>query len=393
MRRSKSLIKRTLKIEIIPNPIKGSGAAFLWGPRQVGKTTFLHEHFKEACFYDLLDTNLCAELSIKPYIFREEVLARKPKLVIVDEIQKIPELLEEIHWLLENTSVQFVLCGSSARKIKRKARNLLGGRAIEVSLFPLTSKEIVEIDLLKILNYGSIPVHYLATKPTKLIKAYVNNYIKEEIIDESLTRNIPAFSKFLKIVGLTHGQQLNYTNIARESGVASNTVRNYYQILKDTLLGFELEPWRKSKKRRMVESSKFYLFDIGIANFLHPEIKQVVAGTDTFGRAFEHFLINEVRTYLFYSEIDEALTYWRTSSGFEVDLIIGNMELAIEIKASMEIRNVDLKGLRALKEEQKVKRAILVTFSSKNRKTSDGIEILPWKDFCSQLWQDQLIQK
>ena len=383
--------KRELEIVTTPNPIKGSSAAFLWGPRQTGKTTLLHQQFPKAVFYDLLDTSLSVYLKLKPNIIRQEILASKPEVVIIDEIQKVPELLEEVHWLLENTSTKFILCGSSARKLRREARNLLGGRALEFYLFPLISKEIDKLDLNKALNHGFIPVHYLVEKPSQMLKAYVNNYLKEEIIDESLTRNIPAFSRFLNIVGLTHGEQINYTNISRECGVSASTVRNYYQILKDTLLGFELEPWRKQKKRRLVECSKFYLFDIGIANSLHPELEAVSAGSSAFGKAFEHFLINEIRAYLSYKQLDYPLSYWRTSSGLEVDLIIGNMKLAVEFKATKEVFNAEIKGMKALKGEFNVERAIIVSRDTRDRKTKEGIELMCWEKFCDMLWAGKLL--
>ena len=379
-------LKRELSLSLVKNPVHGSAAAFLWGPRQIGKTTLLRQQFPAARFYDLLDTALCAELTVRPRLLREQILAEKPHLVVVDEVQKVPDILEEVHWLLENTRTQFVLCGSSARKLKRKSRNLLGGRAVDFQLFPLTSAEVPDMDLVRVLNHGGLPPHYFVDRPAPLIKAYINNYLKEEIVDESLTRNVPAFARFLHVVGLTHGQQINYANIARESGVASNTVRNYFQILKDTLIGFELEPWRRAASRRLVETAKFFLFDIGVANQLHPEGSVVVEASDRFGRAFEHFLLNEVRAYLSYRQIDLPLSYWRTSSGFEVDLIAGSMELALEFKAKKQLVAVDLKGLRALKEERRVRKALVVTREEQRRTTDDGVELVPWREFCSALW-------
>jgi len=335
----------------------------------------------------MLDTSLSAEFSVRPSLLRERALALNPELVVVDEVQKVPVILEEVHWLLENTGVKFILCGSSARKLRRTARNLLGGRAVEYHLFPLTSAELHDPDLEKILNHGLLPVHYLVKNPEPLLKSYLNTYIKEEIIDESLTRNIPSFSRFMQVVGLTHGRQLNYANVARESGVSASTVRNYYQILKDTLLGFELEPWRRKKKRRLVETAKFFLFDPGVANFLNPELGAVTQGSDSYGRAFEHFLINEIRAYSSYRGIDVPLRYWRTSSGFEVDLIIGDMDVCLEFKSGKKIHNTDLRGLRALKEEHNTGRTVIICRSSEPRRTEDGIEIMHWSRFCSLLWK------
>jgi predicted AAA+ superfamily ATPase len=383
--------KRQLELRWAPNPVTGSAAAFLWGARQTGKTTYLHDRYPGARFYDLLDTALSAQLSVAPRVFREEVLAERPELVVIDEVQHVPPLLEEVHWLLENTAIHFILCGSSARKLRRRSRNLLGGRAVDFHLMPLTSREIGDLDLARLLTRGAIPVHYLSDDPMPLLKAYVNNYIKAEIIDESATRNIPAFSRFLEMLGLCHGQQTNYANFARETGVSANTVRNYFQILEDTLLGFTLEPWRRRKKRRLVETAKFYLFDVGVANQLHPETPVVTPGSDRFGRAFEHFILNEVRAYLEYERLGTPITYWRTSSGFEVDLIVGNMDLAIECKSTREVRSGDLRGLRALIEENAPRRATIVSLVPKRRTTSDGIEILPWRDFYESLWDGKLV--
>ncbi len=386
-----SAFERALEIQFTLNPMTGSGAVFLWGPRQTGKTTLLKRRFPEAKYYDFLDTSLSARLSVQPGLLRQEVLAALPELVIVDEVQKVPAILEEVHWLLENTPTRFILCGSSARKLRRGASNLLGGRAVEFHLHPLTWFEIPDLDLDKFLNHGGVPVHYLLEKPEPLLQSYVSTYIKEEVIDESLTRNIPSFARFLHVVGLTHGRQLNFANVARESGVSASTVRNYYQILKDTLLGFELLPWRKKAKRRLVETAKFYLFDTGVANQLNLEVQRVQPGSDSYGRAFELFLINEVRAFLAYRQIGRPLSYWRTSSGFEVDLIIGDMELALEFKSSQEVRAADLKGLRALAEEHNIKRRIVVSRDMVRRKMQDGIELMPWSEFCSLLWQGELI--
>jgi len=384
-------LDRELKLRWTPNPVTGSAAAFLWGPRQTGKTTLLHQQFPVARFYDLLDSALAAELSVQPRLLREHTLAQRPEIVIIDEIQKVPELLDEVHWLLENTSTRFVLCGSSARKLRRKGRNLLGGRAAEFHLLPLTSQEIPSLDLHRLLNHGALPSHYLGEDPAPLLRAYVNAYIKEEIIDEAATRNVPAFARFLQLVGLTHGRQLNYANIAREANVSAATVRSYFQILEDTLLGFTLEPWRKAKKRRLVETAKFYLFDIGVANHLDPEAAVVSEGSDLFGRAFEHFLLNEVRAFLAYRAKERRLTFWRTSSGHEVDLIVGDLALALEFKSAKRVRHEDLRGMRALLDEHRPGRAIVVSREERPRTTEDHIEILPWREFCRRLWGGALI--
>ena len=375
-----SPIQRSLKVDLGEH-----NAAFLWGPRKVGKTTLLHQQFPRAKFYDLLDSALRTALLVRPSLLREEVLAGAFEVVVIDEIQKVLELLDEVHWCLENSTTRFVLCGSSARKVKRGAANLLGGRAWRFELFPLTSPELRKPSLERIVNHGLVPAHYLEEKPERSLRSYVVDYLEQEIQFEALTRNLAGFSRFLEAVALTHGQLINYSNIARDCGVSAKTVREYFQILEDTLLGHSLEPWRKSRKRRLIETAKFFLFDVGIVRALSG-MRRIQAGSDEFGRAFEHFLIEEIRAYQFYRERFLPLTYWRTSTGLEVDLIIGELDAAIEFKARGQIDERDTKGLRALLEDQKVKNAIIVSLDKAKRILSPGIMVYPWQTFCEELW-------
>lgn len=380
-----SVYQRILEIDL-----KGNNAAFLWGPRKVGKTTLLHQRFPSAKYYDLLDTGLKTSLLLKPSLLREELLAEKPPLVIIDEVQKVPALLDEVHWLLENTRIKFILCGSSARKLKRGAANLLGGRAWRYELFPLTTKELGEGDLIRILNHGLIPKHYLEKSADRSLKSYILDYIEEEINAEAIVRNVPSFARFLDAVSLTHGQLINYANIARDCGVSPKTVREYYQILQDTLLGHELPPWRKSKNRRLIETAKFYLFDVGIVRAL-TGLRKIQEGTEEFGRHFEHFLIEEIRAFISYKEKNVPLSFWRTSTGLEVDLVIGDMDLAIEFKAVLHADERHMKGLFALMDDQKVKRAIVVSLDETPRKLMSGVEIFPWRKFCEKLWNGDFV--
>ena len=374
---------RTLTIEI-----EGNNAFFLWGPRKVGKTTYLKTRFPLAKWYDLLNTELKTRLLIQPSLLRQEVQAQKHELVIIDEVQKVPDLLDEVHWCLENTKSKFILCGSSARKLKKGAANLLGGRAWRYELHPLTTKEIDQFDLGRIVNHGLIPKHYLDKRPERSLHGYVVDYLEEEIRQEGLTRHLPAFAQFLEAVSLSHGELINYTNIASDCGVSAKTVKEYYQILVDTLVGFRLNAWRKRKKRRLIETPKFYLFDVGITRSLSG-MHKIEEGTAEFGRAFEHFLIQEIRAYLSYKESYSSLTYWRTTTGLEVDLIVGNMDLAIEFKATKKVKNIELKGLRALVDEHKVRRAIVVSRDREKRIVFSNIEIQPWQNFCQALWNDE----
>ncbi len=369
---------------------------FLWGPRQAGKSTLLKMLFRQAVRYDLLLSTEYQRLLREPNLIREECLAagldansqRDP--IIIDEIQKLPALLDEVHWLMENKGLRFILCGSSARKLKRGHGNLLGGRAVRYELHPLVFPEVSDFSLKKALNSGLIPRHYDSANPLRLIQSYVGDYLKEEIVAEALTRNIPAFSRFLEVAALSNGEVLNYTNIARECGISSPTVKDYFQILEDTLIGRHLPAFRKRRKRRLVGSPKFYFFDLSPVIYLSRRGK-VVPGSELFGRAFEHFIWMEIVAHSSYSELFYPITYWRTSSGIEVDFVLGDNEIVIEVKSAEVTGKMHLKGVRRFKEEYSTRRSILVSMDSKPRKTEDQIEILPWQIFLKQLWGGEVI--
>ncbi len=311
--------------------------------------------------------------------------------MIVDEIQKVPALIDEVHWLLENTDKSYILCGSSARKLKKEAKNLLGGRAVSYHMYPLTTHELPDFDLARALNFGLLPAHYLQENPATLLRSYVGNYLREEIINETATRNVPAFSRFLEALGYSHGELINYANIARDCGVSSSSVRSYFEILDDTLLGFRLDPWRKKNKRTLTKTSKYYLFDVGVANYLNPENTQVIPGNEQYGIAFEHFILGEVQSYLHYNNLDYQVRFWRTQAGAEVDIVIGDMQVAIECKSGKRFRGDWLKGLKALAAEQSVRRSILVTSVDQAPRVHDGIESFHWKQFCERLWSGQIV--
>ncbi len=338
----------------------------------------------------MLDTALTTELTISPRVIREDVLANKYALVIIDEVQKIPSLLDEIHWCLENTVTKFILCGSSPRKLKHHAVNLLGGRAWRYELFPFTTAEIDSFDIQVAINHGLLPQHYFSVRPEKFLQGYVLDYLHEEIQSEARTRNLPLFSKFLESVAINNGQLINYANVARDCGVSAKTVKEYYHILEDTLLGYMLLPWTKMKKRRLIETAKFYFFDVGIVRALKG-MQPVFPGTMEWGWVFEQFILGELRAYLSYHEKYQDVTFWKTSSGLEVDFIVGQMKLAIEVKSKQHVKLSDLKGLLALQEDQSPQKCIVVSFDEKKRVLDNDIIIYPWQLFCAELWAGEMI--
>jgi len=378
-------------------PLSETETCFLWGPRQTGKSTLLRALYPNAKRYDLLLSDEYYRLLANPSLIREECLAEnKASLekiipVIIDEVQKIPALLDEVHWLIENAGIRFILCGSSARKVKRGQANLLGGRAIRYELHPLVYPEISDFSLSKALNAGLLPRHYQSAHPQRLVESYVGDYLKEEIAAEALTRNVPGFSRFLIIAALTNGELINYQNIASECGVSAPTVKEYFQILDDTLIGKQLPAFRKRAKRRLISAPKFYFFDIGIVAHLTHRGK-VEKGSELFGRALEHFIYMEILAHSSYSELNYPMSYWKTASGFEVDFILGNHELAVEVKSTSMAGNRHLKGIRAFMEEYTARHYIVVSMDPKPRKTSDGIVILPWHAFLDRLWEGRYFQ-
>jgi predicted AAA+ superfamily ATPase len=369
-------------------------SAFLWGARKTGKTTFLKGAFPDSLSYDLLRTDLFLEFVKRPFLLREQLLAVSPKQlkvpVIIDEVQKVPQLLDEIHWLIENRGLRFILCGSSARKLKRGKANLLGGRAWRYEMHPFVSAEVADLDLLRALNRGMIPSHYMQAEYRKSLQAYVRDYLKEEVFDEGLTRNIPAFSRFFDAMGYSHGELTNYANIARDCGVDAKTVKEYYQILVDTLLGTMIEPYKKRKDRNVIiRAGRFYLFDVGVAGAItHRRIPQEKG--EQFGRAVEHFILMELLAHRVYRELYYDVNFWRTKSGLEVDFILGQGEVAIEVKGASRVDNADLRPLKTFVREYRPARAFVVCNEGAPRVHED-IQILPWRDFLKMLWNGKVI--
>lgn len=364
-------------------------SVFLWGARQTGKSTLLNSAFPNTRYIDLLKSDEFERYNRRPALLREELsLLPGGELIIIDEIQKIPALLDEVHWLMSNRHLRFILSGSSARKLVRSGANLLGGRAIRKHLYPLVSAEIPNFDITRACNNGTIPRHYLIENASKRLQAYVGDYLQQEIKAEALTRNLSTFSRFMEVAALSNGEIVNYNNIASECGVSSPTVKEYFSILVETLIGYMVPAYTRNVKRRVIQAPKFYYFDVGIANFL---LKRNVLnpGSPEFGHAFEHFVMQEIIAYIGYFKSQLNLSYWRTTSGFEVDAVIGNASVAIEIKSSEEVQSHHTKGLKAFSEEFPDARLIIVSLD-KYPRLMNNIEVLPVSDFLSRLWKGDI---
>jgi predicted AAA+ superfamily ATPase len=371
-------------------PDSSNESLFLWGARQTGKSTLLKAMFPKALWFDLLLADVYERILRDPTWLRETILANPAiDVVVIDEIQRIPELLNEIHWLITHTKARFIMSGSSPRKILRSNTNLLGGRALRYELYPLVSSEIPDFNLLKALNHGLLPRHYLSTQPNRLISAYIGNYLKDEIVSEAKIRNVSVFARFLEAAAFSNGEMVNYSNIATDCGVRAPTIKEYFQILEDTLIGRFVPVYQKKPKRRVIQAPKFYFFDVGIVNYLLKR-KNIEFKSEIFGYAFEHFIYTELIAHSQYSGLEYSISYWRTASQIEIDFILGEHQVAIEIKSTDHVSERHLKGLKAFKEEYDVPKSIVVCTESLPRLHGE-ILILPWKVFLEQLWAGEII--
>lgn len=354
---------------------------FLLGPRQTGKTFLIRHALKGARVYDLLDSSIYLALSRRPERIAQE-LTPQDRVVVIDEIQRLPELLNEVHRLIEERGIRFLLTGSSARKLRRGGVNLLGGRARTTHLHPLTYRELGRrFDLIRAVERGLLPSIYLSDDPRADLRAYAGSYLQQEIVAEGLTRNVPAFSRFLRVAAQCNGTIVNFTNVANDAQVARTTVYEYFEILQDTLVLHELPAWRQSKKRKPVASSKYYFFDVGVVAALQG--REFRSGTPEFGEAFETYILHELLSYRDYVS-GEPLSYWRSTSGFEVDIIIGD-HTAVKLKAKEHLSPQDLKPLLALAEEKNLKRYLCVSLEPRPR-TIGRVTALPFREFLEQLW-------
>ncbi len=366
---------------------------FLFGPRQTGKSSLIAHSLKEARVYNLLDNALFLDFNRNLRRLTEELNAtgasalasgtRSPSVVVIDEIQRLPDLLNEVHRLIEERGVRFLLTGSSARKLRHGGVNLLGGRARTQYFHPFIVKELGRhFDLKRALNSGLIPSIYLSSDSNADLEAYTGNYLQQEIVAEGATRNIPAFSRFLKVSALCNATIVNFTNVANDAQVPRTTVYEYFEILKDTLIIRELPAFKKGKQRKPICSSKYYFFDTGVVRQLQGR-GVLSEGTPEFGQAFETFLMHELTAYSDYKR-PVFLSFWRSTSGYEVDFIIDE-HTAIESKAKFVITPDDLRSLEAIADEHHFKRLVCVCLEKRPRKIGK-IEIVPYRDFLEELW-------
>jgi predicted AAA+ superfamily ATPase len=369
--------------------LKNKSILFL-GPRRTGKTQYILNQLKPDIIYDLLDSRQFLRLSQRPFLIEEEI-KNNNQIVVIDEIQKLPILMDQVHRLIESKNIKFVLTGSSARKLKRTHTSLMAGRAKIISLMPFVYPEIKDFgfDIERIIKYGTLPPIFLSSNPKDELIDYVSTYIKEEIQYEAMVRNIESFSRFLNVAALSNAELINFTQISSDSGVKQRTVIEYFKILEDTLIGNLLIPYKSENERKIYSRAKFYFFDIGVVNSILNRF-DVVKGTSDFGKLFEHFIFNELLAYKSYTGKIETINFWRDYYGNEVDFII-NGEILIEVKSKDMVVERDIKGIYAFsKKHSNVKRKIVVSFDLRKRFIKD-VEIIPYKEFLELLWNNEIL--
>jgi uncharacterized protein len=385
------------------DPFSVPKSYFLLGPRQTGKSTLLREQIPEAQYFDLLDPMLFVELANRPQALVELVQAavikkasKTSQTFVVDEIQKLPKLLDVVQLLIsKNPKLKFIMTGSSARKLRQAGQNLLGGRARKISFGPLTLHELglaQENPVASALRLGGLPGVRSSKTPERDLLDYVGVYLQEEIMAESLVRNIGAFGRFLAVAGLCNGEQINFEKIGSDAQVPGRTVKDYFSILHDTLVGHFLEPYRPTQSRKFVSVPKFYFFDIGVAHFINKKTTEQLSQVEQ-GKALEHLIFNELRLFISYTQSEAELFFWRTQTGEEVDFIVkaANGDLiAIEVKLTKNPNDRDLRGLRSSNSLVKMKRKFLICQADRPRKSEDGCEILPVMSFVKKLWDEEV---
>jgi len=354
---------------------------FLFGPRGTGKTTWVKRRFPSAIYLDLLEAELFNDLIANPQRLENFIPKDFRDWIIVDEVQKIPELLNEVHRLIEKYRYKFILTGSSARKLRRKGQNLLAGRALTYSMHPLTTIELgKDFDLNHSLKYGQLPCAYTESNPKGYLESYVKTYLQEEVQQEGLTRNLGAFYRFLETASFSQGSVLNISEISRECAVERKVVENYFTILEDLLIAYRVPVFTKRAKRRLVSHPKFYFFDVGVYRTLRP-MGPLDMPEEVQGVALETLFFQEFKAINDYLNLGYKIFYWRTSNNIEVDFVLyGERGIkAFEIKQTGKVSTSMLKGLRSFLKDYPLSKAYFF-YGGNRRMYEDNIEIIPIKD-------------
>ncbi len=382
-------IRRAIDI----GPILEESSLFLFGPRMTGKTSYIENELQKKAVLSIsfLDGDTLDAFRRNPVLLRSMLKGRQEGFVIVDEVQLFPPVLLDIQHIMTHSDIQFLLTGSSARRLKKSGSNLLGGRAGIVSMHPFVWKEIKDKDpeLESIFETGMLPKAFASSSYKVQLRNYVRGYLENEIAAEGSRRDLTVFSSFLSFAATENTELMNFSNMSRDIGMSADTVKNWYQILVDSFIGYYLRPYRKGSKRIPVNTSKFYFFDVGVARTA-AHMPVPVETMSEFGKMFENYIFMELKAYMDYNMSDDELCFWRTREGYEVDFVIAG-KLAIEVKTSKNITGKELKGLRAFMEEGAVRDYIIVCRERFERVTDDGIRIMPWKHFLDRLWAGDLL--
>lgn len=370
------MYNRLLKI----NP-DSKHSVFLFGPRGTGKTSWLRGHFKHALYYDLLDDNTYTRLLAVPTRIADDLPHDFQDWIIIDEIQKAPKLLDEVHRLIEHRHLKFILTGSSARQLRQKGVNLLAGRAITCHMHPLTVVELGrDFNLNTALTYGLLPSIYSHESPANYLASYVATYLREEVLQEGITRNIALFTRFLETASFSQGEQINFTEIAREVGNNRHTIANFFDILEDLLIAYRVYPFTKRAKRELVSSPKFYYFDTGVYRSIRPT-GPLDSREEIDGAALETLFLQEFKAINDYFSLGYEVSYWRTTSQIEVDFVLYGKHgfHAFEIKRKQNLAKQDFKGLQAFKKDYPEATCHLL-YGGSHTYVEQGVTVRPFEE-------------
>ena len=377
---------------LLPTP---TGSVFLFGPRGTGKTTWIRDRFPTAATYDLLDTREALRLSKAPGdLYRELATLPPGSWAVIDEVQKVPDLLNEVHRLIETHGLRFLLSGSSARKLRQRGVNLLAGRAVTTTMFPLVSAELdFELDVERALSEGTLPMALTGDNPPDYLRTYAETYLVQEVQAEALTRNLGAFARFLEIAARQNAQATNATSIARDAGIDRRTVQSHFAILADTLIGYWLPAWKLKPATRQVQQSKFYFFDGGVVRALSGRLPYPPTQEER-GPLMETFILNELRAFLSYSGRHYRPHYWRSYDGAEVDVLCETSAgfVAIEIKAAARWDRRFNRGLHRVRQHLDPRETTCYgVYLGQRAALWDDVRVLPVLDFLKRLWNGEIL--